>query len=412
MNNIEKQLHKLKNVKLSETKRESIRYALIQHMEQTQKKSVWDFRFMMKYSTAFVLAFIVTGGGLSYAAAASLPGDVLYPIKIHVSEKAEVVLAPQIKKIEIKKKHVENRFIEIETLAREDKLTPETHSIAQNQLEKDFEGFDQALEKLEKEESVSIALTATASIEPVVEHHNEVMKELTKNSDEEKALSATITAVAQTKIDNLNKKEEILIAQAEEKESKKEVAKESIAEIAQNKLKEAQEKLDNLNTETLEYSYVKNTTKVFENELSGDELLAPAELPKKVKSIDILFETENTLIDAELYFENEEYGNSLRSSQKAIRLTEELSRIVSDEAKGEFEPEALTDDLSILYNQNQTLIEEIDLLGNEEEQVTPSDVLPKIKSDISIQTKAELQTTEENEKSIQEKETSNDTDPE
>ncbi|MFT5280977.1 MAG: hypothetical protein ACI9AR_000424 [Flavobacteriaceae bacterium] len=387
MNNIEKQLHKLKQVKLSEDKRESIRYALIEHMQKPATSNRWNFSFAMRYSMAFVFTIIVAGGGLSYVAAASLPGDVLYPIKIHVSEKAEIALTPQAHKIEIKKKHVENRFKEIEILAKEDKLTEETQVIAQEQLQKDFDEFDAAITALEETDSVAIALAATASMGPVVEHYSEIIEEITKNNISQNAISRTIVADAKAKVATLNKKEEVLIVRAEKKEEQNVETKESIREIAETKINLLQEKVTNFNTIALEISYTKNILPLLEDapvvdaniDITQDGNVAlvnetqTVSIPtsRKLRSLSSFFESENLLLDAQIYFHNENYGEAIRSSQKALKIIDELNRFISDESYGEFSPEHQQDNtFSDLQIENDDLIKEIDALDKNEEPIS------------------------------------------
>jgi len=101
------------------------------------KPSLWNFAFnKFAYATAFLLIIAMTGGTLAYADEFSLPGDLLYPIKRHITESIRDVLtvAPAAK-AEWEAEKAIRRLDEAEALAQKDKLTPEKR----DRIEKDFD---------------------------------------------------------------------------------------------------------------------------------------------------------------------------------------------------------------------------------------------------------------------------------
>src|SRR3990167_7091842 len=64
-----------------------------------------------------VLIIVVGGGGISYAAEGTLPGDLLYPVKITVNESVRGALAfSAASKAEWHATAAERRMVEVETL--------------------------------------------------------------------------------------------------------------------------------------------------------------------------------------------------------------------------------------------------------------------------------------------------------
>ncbi len=83
-----------------------------------------------------LLIMLLTGGGTGLASGASLPGDLLYPVKIHVNENFESVLAftpKQEARVEVG--HITERIKEIERLTSKGKLTIEKNKELRVSLE-------------------------------------------------------------------------------------------------------------------------------------------------------------------------------------------------------------------------------------------------------------------------------------
>ncbi len=103
----------LQSVRMTPEEKEAVRGALLSEMSQNPLKieailpsvrSSSSMRHKLHRKTLtrhniltrmpiVILIAILMGGGVSYAAAGTVPGDTLYPVKIHVSENAESALA-------------------------------------------------------------------------------------------------------------------------------------------------------------------------------------------------------------------------------------------------------------------------------------------------------------------------------
>jgi hypothetical protein len=93
---------------------------------------------------AGLLAFVLVGSGTASAAQGALPGDLLYPIKLSITEKVEAVLAPTVAdKATFEMKLAERRIEEAQALAAEGRL--DSGVAAELAL-----NFDQHAEKAEK----------------------------------------------------------------------------------------------------------------------------------------------------------------------------------------------------------------------------------------------------------------------
>ncbi len=145
MNNLEQQLRELKNVHLSENERELLRSRMFKVMVDNPALSeavdavinpVVSRRHMgggtqtplnnkrKKSMIGLIIAgMFALSGGVSFAAENSVPGDVLYPVKIHVNENVEGALHVGAKQdAAFAKEQMERRAEEAQKLAAENRL--------------------------------------------------------------------------------------------------------------------------------------------------------------------------------------------------------------------------------------------------------------------------------------------------
>ncbi len=115
--------------------------------------SVWSFfRIQRVFVGALLAVFVLTSTTLAYASENALPGDLLYPVKIHVTEPIRDVLAvgaPSRAKWEATK--AMRRLTEAEDLAGKNKLTPEYRG----RIEKEFDKHIAAYKDIIKSVSTS-----------------------------------------------------------------------------------------------------------------------------------------------------------------------------------------------------------------------------------------------------------------
>lgn len=99
-----------------------------------QVGSVKGYRYV--YSIVAALVFVFTGVGVTNAAEKSLPGDVLYPVKINVNEKVKSAVAFTPKaKAKVEEEKVIRRLDEVEALVKKG----EFKNGKRDQLEKEVE---------------------------------------------------------------------------------------------------------------------------------------------------------------------------------------------------------------------------------------------------------------------------------
>ncbi len=134
---------------------------------------------------AFVLVLAVIGGGTAYAAEGALPGNMLYPIKVHVNEKIAVALAASSEaKAQAHAKFAERRMREAEALVERSALTHEAKTELEERLETHAAEVDAAIELVQREDPV-VAAEITARLESAFSAHGALIERLGEEADEE-----------------------------------------------------------------------------------------------------------------------------------------------------------------------------------------------------------------------------------
>src|SRR3989344_2736196 len=170
-------------VKLDEQAKESIRQNLVAYMKKNpaQEKRAWFGSyipanvFRLKTANAMLagmLILLLGGGVASVQAAAALPGDLLYPVKINFNEKLQESLAfSQIAKLELHMKLAEKRLQEIEKLTVDGKINITAQSQSQSNFNDHANRASGYLAKLHKQDKYQQTQAAASKFEGSLKAH-------------------------------------------------------------------------------------------------------------------------------------------------------------------------------------------------------------------------------------------------
>jgi hypothetical protein len=132
---------------------------------------------------AVLLLIVGVGAGTSNAAEGSLPGDLLYPVKVSFNEPVEGVFAvSQAAKNSWDMKLADRRLSEAEVLAAQGRLTPVVSKAAQAQLDsvtRNLDTSNNAAQDVADVSHASSAATAQAQLETSLSAHAQVLTALT-----------------------------------------------------------------------------------------------------------------------------------------------------------------------------------------------------------------------------------------
>lgn len=138
MENTEKKLKQLKNIRMTKTEKSVMEQFLRGYMAQHRpllrpSPYMAHFHIFGRLAALSLIVVILGGGGISAAAAKALPGEKLYPVKIHVNEEVKGFFAVTPKqRLVFQESRLEERFKEIRFLAQ----TPSENTEAPKELAK------------------------------------------------------------------------------------------------------------------------------------------------------------------------------------------------------------------------------------------------------------------------------------
>lgn len=177
-------IQKLAQLRLGETRRASMRaelsaYADLYAAAAPAVRAVPSPFFSMRlwYSvTAFALILLVGGSGAAYASESTLPGDILYPLKIGIAEPVQsaFVTSPEGKA----KLHVdfaERRLEEATQLAAQNRLDQAKQVFLAAQISKQVASSDQLASALETGGKVQASLAVRSDLEARMTAHADLL---------------------------------------------------------------------------------------------------------------------------------------------------------------------------------------------------------------------------------------------
>lgn len=212
--NNEEQMKILKDIHMSTVEKTEIRDSLtnfiaahpIMHISRVSRFFTAEKIVLSPYSgismhMGKILAFsfiglLLTGGSITMASASSLPGELLYPVKINVKEKFEAVgkTAPK-EKLAFKKEKVIRRVAEIQKIKEKKDVTKEEVVIAQAVLAEHVKDYTDTVDELKKDGNEGLILANGAELIPLTESINKDENTTTAAT----TLTTTTTSVTETK---------------------------------------------------------------------------------------------------------------------------------------------------------------------------------------------------------------------
>ncbi|OGZ15012.1 MAG: hypothetical protein A3J08_01530 [Candidatus Lloydbacteria bacterium RIFCSPLOWO2_02_FULL_51_11] len=143
-----------------------------------------------------IIALMLGGGGVSYAAEGAVPGDALYQVKVNVNEEVRDLIArtPEAKAT-WETERVTRRLLEAEELAKDGVLAPEAQQKIEEKIAEHIGKIEDHLSKVEERKNISEASRIATSLETTLRAHAEVLTRIQEVRDES-ALSTVGTAGA------------------------------------------------------------------------------------------------------------------------------------------------------------------------------------------------------------------------
>lgn len=221
---------------LEERERVSMRNALLAHMHEHPARSPWRVRLsdalgggvawfdgsalsrlhFNPVATALLL-ILFCGAGTSYAAEGALPGDTLYPVKIHVNESVQGALAVSpTSQAAWNAERATRRLEEAETLAAQGRLTPGAQAQVQGGLAQATQEFDASVSVLAESHDAPAVAAAQSDLEASLTAHEQVLSAISvalpEVEDDVKPILAAVRSRAQRTSDKREETEATIAA--------------------------------------------------------------------------------------------------------------------------------------------------------------------------------------------------------
>jgi len=197
----------LKSIKMK-TEEESRVRAFLERMVETpvvspyvkapvHSKYVFFSSFSMRLAGTALVIFMMAGSGLALAAEGSLPGDKLYPIKIHFSEsvKSALVFGNEAE-ANWNEMRVEKRLNEIKKLRTEKKLTVESAAIAEATFVSQSKELADSINALQEDGNHEAAREVVEKILPELKNFEGVETEVAINTEVETEISPEVSTLS------------------------------------------------------------------------------------------------------------------------------------------------------------------------------------------------------------------------
>ncbi len=200
----------------------------------------WSFGFNFRAVGIAVLALLVASTGVSFAAENTLPGDLLYSVKINVNEEVHgALITGSTAKMDWEKDRVVRRVEETETLIKTNKFTPERKVQAEAALKTQIETFATAAAETSVTHPNAV-IAATAELEPALKVHQDIIADLTSSADNVStpAETETILTTVAAGIAATSAQESVAI------ESTSEKAPEALSELTDEKINDAADAIE------------------------------------------------------------------------------------------------------------------------------------------------------------------------
>ena len=137
------------------------------------------YRLKTTRMTALILIALLVSGGTSFAAESSLPGDILYPIKVEVNENVRSAFAVSDKsEATLQTNLTERRLEEASLLAELGKLDAQTSQEIGVRLAKHYNNAKKHSDKSEMEGDIETSATVRASLEGSFRTYADVLAQL------------------------------------------------------------------------------------------------------------------------------------------------------------------------------------------------------------------------------------------
>ncbi|MDD2657805.1 MAG: DUF5667 domain-containing protein [Candidatus Pacebacteria bacterium] len=180
-NFLKKGIRALRRIRLSSLEKEAVLARLMEHVEKHPASVVSPWKiyvshFRFHYAVASLLVMVLAGGSVTFAAEGALPGDVLYPVKLNITEPLQgALISGDLPKARFEAKKTLRRLEEAETLAAQGRLNQAAVETVETNFEKNASRFNVAIQRASTTASPEELVNAAVDFEAQVNAHVQIL---------------------------------------------------------------------------------------------------------------------------------------------------------------------------------------------------------------------------------------------
>ena len=311
-----------KHVRLDETRKSEIRRHLTAyifsdgrvrdgaHIRHKSQRSLIFLFFKKPMHILIIVALVAAvGGGTTVAAQNTVPGDILYPVKVGFTEKVGSALNFSAEgKALYEADLADRRLQEIEAVTVQGGADSEVRAQLETRFDSHAKGVEEKIAKFESEGDVYVASSIASKFESVLKAHNKVLIEIQGSREDGDDSINSIT-------DQVHDRLEAVINTRSSLEGRVTTeASTDSKQAAEGKINAAKNVIASLK------AYVSSRSESFSDKTNDD-------IEIRIKA------SQDALSDARAQFSEEAYGTAFNLGNRAIRLAQEARALAQTRLK-------------------------------------------------------------------------------
>lgn len=319
-------IEKTKSVRLTDEEKSRMKWALLSYIENEPvikeqgvrlpyKGSLTQYlilRFTESMPIILILALLASGG-TALAAQNSLPGDVLYPVKIHINENVRSLFAfSNNAQAKLQAELAVTRLMEAEKLAAENKLDATTTAMLQANFSDHSQLFQKEVDSLKNRSDIAIAAIAASDFETKLKAHEKILHKLGEDTEDIRSIITPL--ITDVRIDSSS-------TSATRVELEDQISGESHnnqSEVKKEAEERAQQAQDNLN----------KAIQLFNSQKSSFDATTTAQIQADLNAVQIAIADGNAQLSAG------NNGNAFVDFARANRIAQIVKILLNTNANG------------------------------------------------------------------------------
>ncbi len=194
----------LRNIRLQRNEHAALRAELIAFLASHPAPAGHTFAKMMQRFAlhkslmigSLVLLVAISGTGMSYAAERSLPGTILYPLKIDVLEplRGAVAVTPEAK-VQWEVTKVSRRLSEAEQMLEQGSLNDDISTDLAEQVQDHSTAITESITSLQADDKLAAAADVTTAFTSTLQTHHSLLTQLAAKQDDDHQPTQLITTI-------------------------------------------------------------------------------------------------------------------------------------------------------------------------------------------------------------------------